>query len=180
MLNNESISTDRLLLRPVVPDDGAAIHAAMTWEVARWLASVPWPNRLEDSAAFAERAGAANAAGKAAIYAIERGGAFGGVISLLPKNGALYLGYWLGERFWGGGLMSEAGQAFIDAFFARNEVVHVISGALENNAPSLRVQEKLGFVVVGETPVFSRPQQRVLPSFDTILGRERHIRSIAA
>ncbi|MGV6871247.1 GNAT family N-acetyltransferase [Pseudochelatococcus sp. B33] len=177
---NETIRTDRLVLRPLRGDDAPTLNSLLTWEVARWLASVPWPNRLEDTEAFARRACDENATGRGVVHAIERGGAVAGVIALHPRDGALHFGYWLGEPFWGNGFMSEAAEAFVDAFFACNDVVHITSGAFAGNEASLRVQRKLGFVVVGETPLYSKSQRRTLPSFDTVLGRERRIQTCAA
>lgn len=161
-------------------DDAQTLIGLETWNVARWLASVPWPLTLEDMQDYIVHASAENEAGISANYAIEAEGAPCGMITLHPRDGALSLGYWLGEPYWGQGLMSEAAETFVDAFFACSGVMHIISGVFAGNGASLRVQEKLGFVTVGDTMRYSRPQGRPLPYYETVLGRERHARRLAA
>ncbi|MGI6245302.1 MAG: GNAT family N-acetyltransferase [Pseudochelatococcus sp.] len=177
---SEAVRTGRLLLRPVRADDAQALFALETWNVVRWLAPVPWPLAPADVEGYVARAAEENDAGVSANYTIVCNGAPCGVIALHPRDGAYSLGYWLGEPYWGRGLMSEATEAFVDAFFARSGVLHVISGVFAGNAASLRVQEKLGFVVVGDTLRFSRPHGRPMPYYETVLGRERHARGLAA
>lgn len=177
---SETITTDRLLLRPVREDDAPALYPLLTWNVTQWLSSVPWPNRVEDTRAHLARAAAASGGGKAAHYVLENGDGPCGTISLHPSDGALTLGYWLGERWWGRGLMTEAAEAFVDAFFQRHDVVHITSSAFAGNDASIKVQEKLGFVVVGETLHYSKPRRCVLPRFDTVLGRARRVSALVA
>lgn len=58
---------------------------------------------------------------------------------------AAEIGYWLGEDFWGRGVMSEAVQA-LTAWAFENFVLHrVFAGVLEWNPASMRVLEKAGF-----------------------------------
>jgi [ribosomal protein S5]-alanine N-acetyltransferase len=55
------------------------------------------------------------------------------------------IGYWLGEAYWGRGVMSEAVRALTDWAF-ENFVLHrVFAGVLEWNPASMRVLEKAGF-----------------------------------
>ena len=59
------------------------------------------------------------------------------------------LGYWLGEAFWGHGVMSETVGAFTNYCFD-NFSLHRISAELyENNPASARVLEKNGFLFEG-------------------------------
>lgn len=177
---NETIATKRLVLRPVRDEDAPALYSLLTWDVVQWLSSAAWPNRPEYTEAFVRRACAENGAGTGAVHAIEHAGSVSGVVALHPREGALAFGYWLGRSYWGSGFMSEAAEAFVDAFFTRNEVVHITSGAFAGNRASLRVQEKLGFVIVGEAPLYSKSRQCALPAFNTVLGRERRIHAAAA
>jgi RimJ/RimL family protein N-acetyltransferase len=59
------------------------------------------------------------------------------------------LGYWLGERFWGRGIATEAVRAVTDLAFARHELTRVYALPFEWNAASCRVLEKAGFVLEG-------------------------------
>jgi RimJ/RimL family protein N-acetyltransferase len=55
------------------------------------------------------------------------------------------LGYWLGEDFWGRGIMTEAVAAFIDFCFENFPLRRVSAEVFANNPASARVLEKAGF-----------------------------------
>jgi RimJ/RimL family protein N-acetyltransferase len=55
--------------------------------------------------------------------------------------------YWLGREYWGRGVATAALRAFLDVFAARP----LLGRAAADNVASLRVLEKCGFVVVGES-----------------------------
>jgi RimJ/RimL family protein N-acetyltransferase len=55
-------------------------------------------------------------------------------------------GYWLGEKFWGRGIMTEAVGAFTDFCFDNFSLHRIYAEPFANNAASARVLEKAGFV----------------------------------
>ena len=55
------------------------------------------------------------------------------------------IGYWLGEPFWGRGIMSEAASLVTDAAFEGLDIVRIEARVFEWNAGSARVLEKAGF-----------------------------------
>jgi [ribosomal protein S5]-alanine N-acetyltransferase len=59
------------------------------------------------------------------------------------------LGYWLGEAYWGRGIMTEAVRAMTDYAFQSFDINRVFAGILEYNAASARVLEKNGYVCEG-------------------------------
>lgn len=59
------------------------------------------------------------------------------------------LGYWLGEKFWGRGIMSEAVTAFTGFCFDTFPLCRMYAEAYANNPASVRVLEKAGFVFEG-------------------------------
>jgi RimJ/RimL family protein N-acetyltransferase len=59
------------------------------------------------------------------------------------------LGYWLGEEFWGCGIMTEAVAAFTDSCFENFPIRRIYAEAFANNPASARVLEKAGFVFEG-------------------------------
>jgi RimJ/RimL family protein N-acetyltransferase len=61
------------------------------------------------------------------------------------------IGYWFGKAFWGQGIATEALQLFL----AQVEVRPLGARAAKDNAASVRVLEKCGFVVVGENKGFA-------------------------
>ncbi|HEU5246564.1 MAG TPA: GNAT family protein [Candidatus Udaeobacter sp.] len=56
------------------------------------------------------------------------------------------LGYWLGENFWGRGIMTEAVAAFTDFCFNNFPLRRIYAEPFANNPASARVLEKAGFV----------------------------------
>jgi RimJ/RimL family protein N-acetyltransferase len=59
------------------------------------------------------------------------------------------LGYWLGEPFWGQGIVSEAVRAFVAAAFERFDLNRIYAEPFATNRASARVLEKAGFALEG-------------------------------
>jgi ribosomal-protein-alanine N-acetyltransferase len=59
------------------------------------------------------------------------------------------LGYWLGEEFWGHGIMTEAVVAFTDFCFENFPLGRISAEVFGNNPASARILEKAGFVFEG-------------------------------
>jgi [ribosomal protein S5]-alanine N-acetyltransferase len=55
------------------------------------------------------------------------------------------IGYWLGEAFWGRGIMTEAVRAVTDYAFETFDIVRIYAGVFETNLASMRVLEKAGY-----------------------------------
>jgi RimJ/RimL family protein N-acetyltransferase len=55
------------------------------------------------------------------------------------------IGYWLGERYWGKGIMTKAVRLMVNYGFANLNIVRLQAGILSNNPASMRVLEKAGF-----------------------------------
>lgn len=177
--NHIDLHTARLQLRPPRQSDAERLHALLAnWAVIRWLSAPPWPYTLDHAREWVI---AREKAGPDFIPAvIARDGDLIGVITALRKpqsaiqrEAGYNLGYWLGEPFWGHGYMSEAARGFLGHVFATipDDTVH--SGALKDNAASLRIQEKLGFTCWGEGTGFSNPLQQDVLHTNTVLTRDR-------
>jgi [ribosomal protein S5]-alanine N-acetyltransferase len=54
-------------------------------------------------------------------------------------------GYWLGERYWGRGIMSAAVDAVVSRVFADCDIERLQASVFEWNPASMRVLEKCGF-----------------------------------
>jgi len=82
-------------------------------------------------------------------FAIVVDGAAVGGIGLLLKDDVFRrsaeIGYWLGEEFWGRGIVTEAVRAVTDYAFATFDLCRVYAGVFEWNAASMRVLEKAGY-----------------------------------
>jgi ribosomal-protein-alanine N-acetyltransferase len=88
-----------------------------------------------------------------AHFAIAADGVLAGGIGLLTQEdvhkGAAELGYWLGEPFWGRGLMTAAVGAFSDYAFEAFRLRRLYALVLDWNPASMRVLEKAGFALEG-------------------------------
>ncbi len=59
------------------------------------------------------------------------------------------IGYWLGEEYWGRGIMTEAVRAVTDFAFTNFDICRVYAGVFANNPASVRVLEKAGYQFEG-------------------------------
>lgn len=68
----------------------------------------------------------------------------------LGMPGAAETGYTVFSAYRGRGLATEVAQAMMDWAAREHGIRHFVSGVTPDNAPSLRVNEKLGFVRTGD------------------------------
>lgn len=88
-----------------------------------------------------------------AVVLKQTGEPVGGVGIKLPGHGSApmtdteaELGYWIGKRYWGQGLIPEAVRALLRRCFLELGCTAVWCGYYDGNEKSRRVQEKCGFV----------------------------------
>jgi len=148
------IETRRLWLRwPTAKDKDSILKLAGDRSVAEMLARVPHPLPAPVVDTFVLQARAENAAGAGLTLALAKRSAptsLIGVISIHPGTDTVpELGYWLGQPYWGAGLMREAVRALCDAFFAYAGGAGLASSARTENPASRRVLEACGFAQTG-------------------------------
>lgn len=89
----------------------------------------------------------------ATSWAIEIDGLAAGGIGADPGEGvyakSARFGYWLGEPYWGRGIMTAAVRGTVEYLFAQFDFVRLEAPVFEWNPPSMRVLEKCGFVREG-------------------------------
>lgn len=143
------IVTPRLVLRaPIRGDVPDLVRLADNRKIFEVLARLPHPYTRADGIAFVEIM--AQRADERP-YAITMKGEFLGIVGFSYAEGEPpELGYWLGEPYWGMGIMSEAVKALIEAAFATHAYPRIKSRALASNAGSLNVLEKAGFKRIRE------------------------------
>lgn len=177
--DDAALRTQRLLLRPLRPDDATPLFALFNnWNVIRFLSAPPWPYLPGDSRLFVN--GVVTRSLDEEVLAITRDGVFIGLIgvrqreaSALQRGAGPNIGYWIGEPFWGQGFMSEAVSAVVQHLFGATSADAIYCGAFAENVASLRVQEKAGFVRDGDCMLFSRPRDGDFPHINTMLTRTR-------
>lgn len=83
------------------------------------------------------------------VLAIEVDGEAAGVISLLPRSDVerhtAELGYWLGEAFWGRGIVTAAVRAITEHAFQQSDLYRIFANVFARNIASMRVLEKAGY-----------------------------------
>jgi len=72
------------------------------------------------------------------------------------------LGYWLGESFWGRGIVTEAVRLFVPWAFEHREVYRIHAAAFAGNEASVRVLEKAGFECEGRLRASAFKNGRIL------------------
>ena len=56
------------------------------------------------------------------------------------------LGYWLGEPYWGKGIVTEAVRAMTEHAFTNHDLIRIYAYVFETNLASVRVLEKAGYM----------------------------------
>ncbi|WP_174297023.1 GNAT family N-acetyltransferase [Sphingomonas bacterium] len=150
--------TPRLFLRPGWPEDAAAVAAAINHQaVAHRLENVPFPYHANDAVEWLARPHDPCAASMLVVSHEGEQPAIIGVVSLIPRDGELMLGYWYTPPAWGRGYATEAGRAAVD--IARHSLGARRLGSRyhADNPASANVLRKLGFRETGmRRPVLSR------------------------
>ncbi len=142
------LSTARLLLRPFVAADAAAVQElASAREIAATTANLPHPYPEGAAATWIATHAALNAAGTAVIYAITtpEDGVVGAIeLRVAPAQMHAELGYWIGLPFWGRGFATEAAQALVRHGFVTLGLKRIFAHHMCSNPASGEVLRKVG------------------------------------
>jgi RimJ/RimL family protein N-acetyltransferase len=141
--------TERLLLRPIWPEDAETLYNAIADEaIVRNLALAPWPYTLDDANHFA--AMESNVCHPNFMLFLRTDGAprLIGSCGLGDNDGETELGYWIARPYWGLGFASEAARAVIDVARAIGHK-KLVAGHYTDNPASGHVLRKVGFRPTG-------------------------------
>ncbi len=151
------IRTERLLLRPLRPTDAEALHRLINdWDVVRTLALVPYPypRDLADSwIASTIQELLTGTAYHVAITGDENGEeVLVGVIGLNLEGTTRVgrIGYWVGRRFWGHGVATEATDRLVRWALANLDIDRVRADVDMENPASAAVLRRIGFRETGQ------------------------------
>ena len=149
--------TERLTLRPYRAADAAELHRLINdWEVCRNLAEVPFPYHRKIADEWIASTVTDLAAGSAYHLAIvghegEQEMIVGGVgLRVDAAARCAVLGYWVGRRFWGHGVASEAAGRLARWGLANLDVERITATVVTDNPGSLAVARRIGLRHVGE------------------------------
>jgi RimJ/RimL family protein N-acetyltransferase len=147
------ISTLRLELRPLTPEDAAEIFAAITPELTRFMAWEPpaSPAAMAESQ-LRQISAMANGTDLHFVIRLKDGGEFLGRAGLHGiGNAEPELGIWLKEAAQSRGYGSEAMAALVGWAVSRFAIVNFSWPVAEENTRSRRLAETLGGVIIRST-----------------------------
>ena len=140
---------DRCVVRPWRMEDAESVVChANNINVARQLRDrFPHPYTRANASAFLK---AATSAPEPSNLAIDVGGEAVGAVGYVPgidvERFSAEIGYWLGESFWGRGITTEALRLVTDHVFDTLNMLRLFALPFADNAGSIRVLEKAGYV----------------------------------
>jgi RimJ/RimL family protein N-acetyltransferase len=150
------LRTERLTIRPCEPADLPAVYAVRSLpEVADWMPS--FPSSYED---FVLRQGAADAMSRCLVMGLD-GVVIGDLylhvedgwaqaeVKEAGKRAQAEIGWCLSPDHQGHGYVTEATAELVRLCFEDLGVRRIVANAFADNAPSLRVMERLGMVCEG-------------------------------
>ena len=149
------LATERLMLRPLIPADAATLHRLVNdWEVTRNLAVVPFPYPRDLADEWI-----ASTSGLAAGQRLSprdhrprrRAGDAGRRRRPACRREARRgrLGYWVGRRFWGHGVATEAAGRLARWALANLNLERLEAGVATDNPASAAVLRRIGFRQTG-------------------------------
>jgi len=167
-----TLRTPRFILRPARADDAEPIARYLNdFAVAGNLARVPFPYHLSDARAWL-RTRVPGLPVEETTFSIDLPGeGLAGHVGFHRGPNAPILGYWLGQPFWGRGIMTEAVTASLQWFFEVSSAPVLLSGVFHFNIASLRIQAKLGFTETGRSRLLCLARGGEVEHIDTQLTR---------
>ncbi len=161
--------TERLLLRPFWPEDASAVLSAVNNPlILRNLTAPPSPYEIQDARDFCALPFDEYLPNFAMIRRTRGAPELIGSIGLgalgddAPYEGAVQIGYWVGQRHWGLGYASEAARAVLDIAKAIGHR-QLIGRHFADNPASGGVLRKIGFRPTGRT-VPLQSKSRTVPA----------------
>ncbi len=151
-----TLTTERLLLRPPALGDAEQLHRLVNdWEVVRMLSNLPfpYPRTLTDEWIASTVRQREQGTGYHLVIAGHEDGqelVIGCVgLRLDVRPGVANLGYWVGRRFWGHGVASEAAWRVARWALANLAVQRLEAHVAEDNPASAAVLRRVGMREVG-------------------------------
>ena len=147
----DQIPTTRLCLRPFAPADADAVTGLLTHPQVGKTYMVPDFASREEAEPLFRRLLELSLGSDRFVYGIYFGDIPVGMLNDVEvEKGRVELGYIIHPAYWNRGFATEALAAAMDALF-RMGFHTVITGAFEENIPSIRVMEKCGMTRVARS-----------------------------
>lgn len=172
------LESSRLWLRwPRIADAVAIARLAGDKAVSQFTERLPHPYAHADAEAFILACRKENSIGRDIGLALTRKGKPGEVIGMIGAHARMRdevaLGYWLGEPFWGQGLMGEALDEVIALVFSVTCPEALTAMVRTENARSRRLLTSRGFELVEDRLVNMPLRGGMFPCVKLRLGRDQ-------
>ncbi|MBM3199472.1 GNAT family N-acetyltransferase [Candidatus Woesearchaeota archaeon] len=147
---------EKVYLRKLKYSDAKDIYENVKHkEVVKWTLNIPHPYPKNGAIKFIRHKHSARRKKESYAFGIvpKDYGKVVGVIDLFKidwKNKNAELGYWLGKKYWGKGLMTESVKLMLGFAFEDLNLHKVKADLFENNHGSKKVLEKSGFNLEGK------------------------------
>ena len=168
------IETERLILREWKENDAQSLFEGLSnFETAKNL-TVPFPYTLDNAKDFISRH--LKNSLKSFTFAItlkETGEVIGGTsLDFYPEINKYKGGIWLNQKFTGFGYGTETWIARAKFAFEELKVNELENGFFEFNEISKKMQQKIGYKIVGKRDNFSQALNKPVTEIITILTKE--------
>lgn len=156
---NPTLTTDRLILRPPVPEDAEDMLVFRGDPVVQKYNSVPLAH-VDDARGYIEKWLLECKSGKRKIWGItlKGDGTMIGMVGLgswIKHDRRADVGYDLAQAYWGRGIGTEAVRAAVGFGFEHMNLNRIEAGTVADNIASVRLLEKLGFTREGTLREYS-------------------------
>jgi len=152
------LNTRRLLLRPISIQDCPSIQKHFNnWNIIKYIgAAVPWPYPADGAQRYVEEILKKAEISDTHLWGIELKDAGGEIIGAIEYRLDDYeddnRGFWLGEPFWGRGIMTEAVIATQNYVFNELNVERLIVKNAESNEGSRVIKIRCGAEKIDRVP----------------------------
>lgn len=120
--------------------------------VVRYLSSkIPRPYTLEDAIWWIESGSKKDVIVRAIEYNKQFVGVVGAYLQDAEYAHSAELGYWVAEEFWNKNIATESVIQFVQLVFSQGEIIRLFNRVSKPNTSSIRVMEKSGFQLEGES-----------------------------
>jgi ribosomal-protein-alanine N-acetyltransferase len=148
-IEQSTITTERLLLRPYTLDDAPELQRLIgEWDVAKTLMSVPYPYPDGAAEEFIVQHPVDSEKGdfQFAVTHREEGCLIGGIgfNDVDSEAERAEIGYWIARTYWGNGYGTEAARAVVKFGFEVMQLNRIHAAHFSNNPASGRIMQKIG------------------------------------